>query len=164
MKRKNKMKINKKGIKYLKYARYASFLLILAFMGLIASMMYISKISYDQLIRNNPILLAGFIDCAGNLLLFFLMKKDINNIENNEQSYVIQIKLMIDIAIFACLLNFPALIALVIGTMKCFNWDKNTLVQLKAVGKSKWSFILGYCVGFLCLILCFYWALASFAN
>ena len=57
MKRKNKMKINKKGIKYLKYARYASFLLILAFMGLIASMMYISKISYDQLIRNNPILL-----------------------------------------------------------------------------------------------------------
>ena len=164
MKKNKRLKINSQGIKYLKYARYTSFLLIIAFMGLVGSLMYTSKSTYFELIQKNPILLAGFIDCFGNLILFFLLKRDIEKIEYNEQDYLLPIKFILDMAVFACLLNLPALITMILGTMKSFYWDKKTFDQLKITGKSNWKFITGYSLCFLSLILCFYWVLASFTN
>ena len=67
MKKEKKLKVqDPKGIKYLSYAKWLCMIMVILFLAVILYLMSTQHLSYAALIQENPILLAGFIDCIGN--------------------------------------------------------------------------------------------------
>lgn len=124
--------------------------------------MYITKNDYVGLIQKNPILLAGFLNCVGNLIIFFTLKKDINSLKINNNINVIKIKILFNIGALVCLFNFPALISLIIGCVKTFKWDRVVFCELKECFIKEKKVHITYACTLLLIILCYYWIAFSF--
>ena len=155
--------VKAKGIAYMNYAKWLSMIMVIIFMALILYFMVAQKLSYVAIIQENPILLAGFIDCLGNIIVSFLIKKDVEKLYKNEDVLYIQAKTLLYVTMEACLLNMPSMIFLIISSMKCYLWDKKTIMELWKTIKNRAIEFVGMSCLFLIIVICFYWILTSFS-
>ena len=164
MKKVEKIQVDNKGIKYLNYAKWLCMIMVIMFMVLIFYFMVTQHLSYTALIQENPILLAGFIDCLGNIIVYLLIKKDVERLENNDDVLYIQAKSILYVTVEACLLNMPSMIMLIISSMKCFVWDKKTTLKMWNEIKNKSYNYFGVLIFFFAIVISFYWILTSFSK
>lgn len=165
MKREKKTRvINPKGISYMNYAKWLCMIMVILFMALIFYLMTCQHLSYAELILENPILLAGFIDCLGNVIVYLFIKKDTLKLKENEDVLYIQAKSILYVTIEACLLNMPCMIMLIISSMKCYSWDKQTMYKIKEIVKNKSCNFIGLSLSFFLIVILFYWILTSFSK
>ena len=138
IKAKNKLKQVSKYT-YLNYAKYACILIIVLFLIYIGGIANIEKVSFEELLSNNAIVITGFMICTANLYIWYVLKNFIKDIQQIEHIESIRINLMLLVIGQFILMNFISSILMIISLVKYFQWNsfslKKALKEIKEDGQ-----------------------------
>lgn len=152
--------------KYISYARWLCLGFQVLFIGYLISLMMMSQQSYQQMIQQNPILLAGFIVCLLNLYIWFQTKNMLEDLKAQKFNNYYRIFGCIIVFSQFLLFNYPSAILFAIGLKKCFQWKNspfhNIMKKVKEEGKTSKFFINVTVLGFGILIAL--WFIAAFSK
>lgn len=119
---KNKLKIYN-NFKYLKLARFSCVMLVVLFLVYIAVNAQALQVSYQEIISENPVYLIGFLICAMNLYIWYLLKKFTIQMQELKNIDSIRIHLILLMIVQVFLLNFASAGLIALSLWKYFRWN-----------------------------------------
>lgn len=152
--------ISEQSRKQYRRVRYACVVYSILFLSAIGFMMMQMQDSYVDIIQRYPILLTGFISCLYQGYLFFKMNHYL-------QASLItgEFCIILDICAEFCLLNFPAAIFLLFGSLQSFQRNQsNVITFIQEVKKQHLQKQVAGCFSaYAIMLFSIFWILNSFS-
>lgn len=157
-------KISDQSRKQYRRVRYACVIYTILFLSAIGFMMMQMQASYVDIIQRYPILLAGFISCLYQGYLFFKMNHYLNT-SSIMYSDAEQIRIILDMCVEFCLLNFPAAIFLLLSSFQNFQRNHmNVKTFIQEVKKQHLQKQFAGCFSaYAIMLFSIFWILNSFS-
>lgn len=138
IKQKNKLKTTR-NYKYLNYAKYACIVMIVLFLIYVGAIANVSKVTMEELLSKNPIVITGFMICTANLYIWYVLKHFMKDMVNVQYIESVRINLIVMAIGQFILMNFISAILMILSLVKYFQWDtfslKKALKEIKKDGQ-----------------------------
>lgn len=150
-----KMKVKKLDeLRWLKYAKNTCVLMVILFLVYVGLLSISENQNLAELISTNLFVIIGFIICTANLYIWNDMNYMINDLSNYKNIDVICFKLIIIAVSELLLFNYAAVLLIVIGLVRLFNWKQLSIKDLwKNIYKMNQTHVVLICLGIMIVFI-----------